>query len=83
MCIRDSYLEYLGLNFTDIVAPSFNENWWEIYNVFYDDLYRTPKTTAGKIMKAETLYGILVFLGLQPNESIVNLLDKYVMHEKL
>lgn len=77
------YLEYLGLNFTDIVTPSFNENWWKIYNVFYDDLYRTPRTTAGKIMKVETLHGILVFLGLQPNESIVNLLNKYVMHEKL
>ena len=77
------YLNYLGLNYIDIIPPSINENWWDIYNVFYSDLYSEPKTKLGGIMKKEVLYGILNFLGLQPKDNVVQLLDTYVMHKKL
>lgn len=77
------YLNYLGLNYVDIIPPSINENWWDIYNVFYSDLYSQPKTNLGGIMKKEVLYGILNFLGLQPKDNVVQLLDTYVMHKKL
>lgn len=69
------YLNYLGLNYVDIIPPSINENWWDIYNVFYSDLY----SQVGE----EVLYGILNFLGLQPKDNVVQLLDTYVMHKKL
>lgn len=84
------YLNYLGLNYVDIIPPSINENWWDIYNVFYSDLYSQPETEVERrglvesgIMKKEILYGILNFLGLQPKDNVVQLLDTYVMHKKL
>ena len=69
------YLNYLGLNYVDIIPPSINENWWDIYNVFYSDLY----SQVGE----EVFHGILNFLGLQPKDNVVQLLDTYVMHKKL
>ena len=69
------YLNYLGLNYIDIIPPSINENWWDFYNVFYSDLY----SQVGE----EVFHGILNFLGLQPKENVVQLLDTYVMHKKL